>query len=247
MKRLIQATLGKFGYQVVRVGSVPKPGDGWRSFFALLRQFGFDPRHLIDVGANRGSWTRAAREFFPDAYYTLVEPQNHLKVHIQDLIEAGVKIHWINAGIADKSGTCPFTVSYRDDSSSFMPTEQQAQRAGLRQTSVEVTTLNDIVASSDSPFPEVVKIDAEGFDLRALSGASDLFGRTEIFLLEVAVCCREYENTIAAVTERMANVGYRLVDFTDFNRSPKHGVLWLCEAAFIRDGSTLFDRATSYE
>jgi FkbM family methyltransferase len=166
---------------------------------------------------------------------------------LSSLVERGVKIRWINAGVGDKAGRFPFTVSYRDDSSSFVPTEQQAQRAGLRQTSVEVRTLNEIVASSDTPFPEIVKIDAEGFDLKVLSGASDLFGSTEMFLIEAAVCCQEYENTIAAVIERMASVGYRLVDFTDLNRSPKYGVLWLCEAAFIRNGSGLLDRATSYQ
>jgi hypothetical protein len=31
------------------------------------------------------------------------------------------------------------------------------------------------------------------------------------------------------------------------NRSPKHGVLWLCELAFLRNGCSLFDAASSYE
>jgi hypothetical protein len=92
VKRLVQATLGRFGYQIVRVDSMRKPGDGWRTFFSLLRQFGFDPHHLIDVGANRGNWTRVAKDFFPSAHYTLVEPQEALRVHIQDLIDDGVKI-----------------------------------------------------------------------------------------------------------------------------------------------------------
>jgi hypothetical protein len=41
----------------------------------------------------------------------------------------------------------------------------------------------------------MVKIDAEGFDLKVLEGASDLLGRTDIFLVEVAICCAELENT----------------------------------------------------
>ena len=42
----------------------------------------------------------------------------------------------------------------------------------------------------------------------------------------------------------MAKAGYNLMDITDLNRSPKHGVLWLCELAFLREGSPLLDAAT---
>ncbi len=93
----------------------------------------------------------------------------------------------------------------------------------------------------------MVKIDAEGFDLKVLSGASALFGKVEVFLVEAVVCCVDYENTITEVIHRMASVGYRLIDITDLNRSPKYGVLWLCELAFLRKGSHLLDKVTSYE
>ena len=86
------------------------------------------------------------------------------------------------------------------------------------------------------------------FDLKVLAGASDLFGKTDIFLVEAAVRTGSaYENSVAAVVSFMAKAGYNLMDITDLNRSPKHGVLWLCELAFLRDGSTLLDAATSYE
>jgi hypothetical protein len=45
----------------------------------------------------------------------------------------------------------------------------------------------------------------------------------------------------------MEAAGYRLIDITDLNRSPKHGVLWLCEMAFLRNGAPWLDQANSYE
>ena len=45
----------------------------------------------------------------------------------------------------------------------------------------------------------------------------------------------------------MELAGYHAVDITDINRSPKFGVLWLCELAFLRNGSPLFDSVSSYE
>jgi len=43
---------------------------------------------------------------------------------------------------------------------------------------VPIITLNQIVASSGAGLPEMVKIDAEGFDLKVLAGASNLLGNT---------------------------------------------------------------------
>ena len=157
-------------------------------FFSILKERGFAPKHIVDVGANHGNWTRTALKYFPDAYYTLVEPQDHLRTYVQDLLGRDGKIRWIGAGAGDKPGTLPFTISYRDDSSSFTPTPEAAKAAGMRQIEVPVTTLNEIVRTSDAPFPDMVKIDAEGFDLRVLAGASELVGKTDIFLLEATIC-----------------------------------------------------------
>jgi FkbM family methyltransferase len=248
MKRLIHFVLAKLGYRIVKIQDGPRASDGLNPFFALLRQLGFAPKHILDIGANRGMWTREALKYFPDARYTLVEPQDYLKTHIQDLIEGGSKIQWINAGASDRSGTMTFTISPRDDSSTFALTEEQARDAGLQQKTISVMTLNEIAAAGGD-LPDMVKMDAEGLDLRVLAGASDLLGKTDVFLVEAVVCAcdRDYENTAAEVVKFMANAGYRLVDITDLNRSPKHNVLWLCELAFLRNGSSLFEAASSYE
>ena len=251
VKKLVQSTLKKFGLRLVRHDTPVQPtaspsasSAGLDCFFAALTRLGFHPKHIIDIGANRGSWTRKALLYFPEAHYTLVEPQDHLKVHIQDLLTRGGKITWINAGAADRSGTLPFTISYRDDSSTFDPTQADA---GAARISVPVMTLNEIVSKSSTPVPEIIKIDAEGFDLKVLAGASDLLGNTDIFFVEVTICCPGHENTIARVVRRMDEAGYRVVDVTDINRTPKYGVLWLCELAFLRNDSSLFANVISYE
>jgi FkbM family methyltransferase len=247
MKRLIQFMLSKLGYRIVRAQNTSTPSAELSAFFALLSRFGFAPKHVLDIGANHGNWTREAMEFFPDAQYTLVEPQDHLKLHVQDLVESGKRIAWINAGASDQSGVLPFTISYRDDASTFAWTEEQARTAGYRQITIPVKTVNQIVTSVGGPVPDMVKIDAEGLDLKVLVGSSELFGKTDIFLVEGVVCGSGYDNSVAKIIQFMSVAGYRLVDITHLNRSPKHGVLWLCELAFLRNASPLFDAASSYE
>jgi FkbM family methyltransferase len=244
MKRLLQAALGKFGFRLTRLANTPK--DGLTCFFEAIQKAGFAPRHIVDVGTNHGFWTRSALRFFPEAHYTLVEPQDHLRAHVQDLIARGHKIRWVNAAVGDQPGILPFTIASRDDSSTLALSENAAQASGAQQVPMQVTTLNELVASGSAPPPDLVKIDAEGFDLKVLAGASNLMGKTDIFLTE-AMVCGPYENSVLGVVQHMASAGYRLIDITDLNRSPKHGVLWLCELAFLRRGSPLLDQADSYE
>jgi FkbM family methyltransferase len=162
------------------------------------------------------------------------------------LVKDGYKIEWITAGVSDCAGTMHFTIAARDDSSTFVLSEEEARAAGLRQVEIEMRTLNEIAASVGAPWPDLVKIDAEGLDLKVLAGASELLGKTSVFLVEAAVCA-PLGNSVAEVMGRMAAAGYRLADITDLNRSPKFGVLWLCELAFVRNGSGLLENIRSYE
>ena len=182
-----------------------------------------------------------------------MEPQDDLKAHVQDLLggdllDGGRKIQWINCGASDRAGTLAFTMTGSDGSCSFAYSAEEARALGFEQRAVPVRTVNEIVALVGAGLPEMVKIDAEGLDLKVLEGASELLGKTDIFLVEVVLRGgRGYENTVADVMKFMTNAGYWLMEITDLNRSPKYGVLWLCELAFLRNGSTLLDAASSYE
>jgi FkbM family methyltransferase len=242
VKTIVQSMLRPFGLRLARIRSAPRREFGADVLHSVLQRFGFSPKHIVDVGANHGNWTRMALEYFPGARYTLLEPQNELKVHIQDLLLAGHNIQWINAGAAEKSGTLPFHLSHRDDSSTFVEDGNNS----LQTIPKPVFSLDDLLVKYELPIPEMVKIDAEGFDLKVLQGAKSLLGKTDVFMLEASVLC-PYENSVAAAIQFMTEQGYHLIDITEINRSPKHKVLWLTELAFLRNGSSLLARADSYE
>jgi len=245
VKQFIQAGLGAFGLRLTR-----NTKSGFDLLFSLLKARGFAPKHIVDIGANHGFWTRSALNYFPESYYTMIDPQDWLKIDVQDLLARGDgKIRWIGAGVSDKPGTLPFTIANRDDSCTFVITSKAAESAGMRQIEVPVVTLNEIVRTSTAPFPEMVKIDAEGLDLRVIAGASELLGRTDIFVLEAAICARvqNLENTLENVVTSMSHAGYHVIDITEINRSPKHGVAWLCDLAFLRKESRLLADVVSYE
>lgn len=238
LKRSVQLFFRSFGYKLVTLEAA-KPSWGLTHFFPLLRESGFSPSSVWDVGANRGDWSRAAVRYFAKADYTLIEPQDHLKNCVEDLVAAGHKIRWINAGASDQPGTFPLRIFAKDQSSSFLD-NAEGDEVPVRTIEVPVRTLDEIQASFSLPVPELLKIDAEGYDLKVLRGASNFVGQTEIILIEVAIGELRFENSVHRVLSVMDGLGYRLLDVTDLLRTRAEGLLWMCEFAFIRKSSRRF-------
>lgn len=135
------------------------------NLFLNINKMGFEPKHIVDVGANHGTWTRKALKYFPNAYYTLLEPQEWLRESFQDLLENNNKINFLPVGAGEKSGSFKFTIVDRDDSCTFRYTEEEARIKGYEQFEVPIVTLNEVANKENKHFPDLVKIDAEGLDI----------------------------------------------------------------------------------
>ena len=243
LKNLTKSALRSFGYEFRRY-QAPVPSR-LRAFLRAWSRLIPPPTFIIDVGANHGVWTRSASSIFPTAKFLMVEPQERLQSYARDLLQQP-RLRWLTAGISDQPGTMKLTLPPRDDSATFRFSEAAAQARGYPQVEVPVTTL-DAIVTQEGQIPELVKIDAEGFDLKALRGASRLLGTTEVFFVECGICTLEFENTLQAVCSFMWEKGYRVADFTGLNQSPKYGVLWLSEVAFVRESSPVWAKLLSYE
>jgi FkbM family methyltransferase len=241
MKRLIHAALGAIGLQII------KKRDRFgllEHFFITVKNLGFEPTYIIDVGANRGEWTRKSLLYYPDAAVTMIEPQEHLKAHVKDLLTRP-NIKWITAGVGAENKVAKFTIAEHDHSSTFVISEQAAAEHKMKQIDMQLVTLNKVVADNEGKIPDLVKVDAEGLDLEVIKGASDLLGKTEIILLEAAICANGIENKISLTINKMNELGYEPFDITDLNYSPRQGILWLAEIVFVRKGGFVMSKISS--
>ena len=240
LKKIIEKAFRKFGYKLKKIGADAKLADTTNkdyllfNFYNTLKQFNFYPKHIVDIGANHGTWTREALQHFPEAYYTLLEPQHWLKASFKDILETNSKVQFYPVGAGEQEGTFKFTIVDRDDSCSFRYTEEEAKVAGFEQIDIPVVTLNNLLSNSELPVPDIIKIDAEGLDIEVLNGASNYFGKTEIFMVEAGVVNKLFNNSFLKLINFMDEKGYRLFEITDLNRPFGPQVLWLVELVFVK-------------
>jgi len=214
-------------------------------FFERLNKLGFSPMHVVDVGANRGNWTRTAMKYFPNARYSMFEPQEKMRAEVADLVEStNVEFHCMGAGPV--SSTMKLTQHEWDDSHTFALTSQQAEDLGYPQTEVPVVALDDFFKERGLPKIDILKIDAEGWDLEVLKGAAKTAIEADVVLMEASVLNPVFTNTVDAVVGAMSQLGFVLFDITDLNRTIKDGSLWLVELAFVKKNGALRKAIQTY-
>ena len=204
---------------------------------ALFRKFkkvNFYPNHIFDIGANTGSWTRQVLNSYPEANYSLFEPQEWLKSNISDITNSNNKVKFYPIGVGKTIGEFDFTIVERDDSCNFYISKEEAIKKGYKQIKVPVSTIDQFIFDQKIEVPELIKIDAEGLDLDVLDGAIGCFGITEVFMVEVGVVNKVFKNDIFSMIQYMDQKGYRLFEITDLNRLFNYQVLWLMELVFIK-------------
>jgi FkbM family methyltransferase len=244
MKQLVQKLLGKFGYAIRRTSTLRghNPGSATRPigvcdlFLEDIRARGFIPRGIVDVGANRGNWTRMALSVFPKTPILMIEPQDEMESYLSELTTAMPNCHFVKAGAGREPGELVQTIWEDSEGSSFLPpVNAEMLRAG-KQRKTQIVTLDNLLAGTFSQFvPDLVKLDVQGFEFEALAGGDSLFGRTEVFILETSLfrfipgCSLTRE-----IIPFMFGKGYELYDVPGYCRRAYDGALGQLDLAFVK-------------
>ena len=144
VKQLVQSGLNAFGLRV----SYNKFDLDY--FFEAIKTRGFAPRHIVDVGASHGELVTRRNEYFPEAYYTLIEPQAWLQKDAHDILLAA-KPNGSAPGQAISRARYlygPMSTTFAP----FLPIRQSMYRSeGGRIIEVPIVTLDEVVARERCP------------------------------------------------------------------------------------------------
>ena len=235
--KLIDKLLTRFNYRVNHVSKFPKAKLS--ATMLNLAERGFEPTQILDIGANKARWSQDAQAVFPDCAFTLVEPQIEMKPYLDSFCSSGPDCQWIQAGVGKENGRMPFTVVPDTVSSSFAFTKEQATLSGYEQREISIFTLDHLIEYHLESVPDIIKIDAEGFEHEILLGGNRAWGKCELVFLEAHMLGDDnHPSSLISLTQTMSDLGYAPYDFTWFGKRPTdEGAIGLCEVAFaLKDG-----------
>ncbi len=143
---------------------------------AEIRDRGFNPQTIVDVGAFKGDWSQMARELWPVSKIAMIEPNEENQLALTALIPS------LNAQLyADLLG------AENDLEVAFyvMGTGSSVfeERGGVDRFKVKkrTKTLDSILFDQDSL--DLLKVDAQGYELEILKGARRLLPKTKAVIL----------------------------------------------------------------
>ncbi|HTL90392.1 MAG TPA: FkbM family methyltransferase [Leptolyngbya sp.] len=235
LKYIGKALIARAGYDIQRRSSMLRAASDMPFMLESLKQRGFKPDWILDVGANRGEWSRMAKTVFPNAHCFLIEPQIEMQPDLEKFCQDFPGSQWQLAGAGAELGELSLTVWGDLAGSSFLPSLHPERAAIANQRVVPIVTIDQLLNDQKLSIPQLVKLDIQGFELEALKGASQLWDQVEVFILEVSLF--EFlpgQPVFDQVIEFMRHHGYVVYDFPGFCCRPFDGALGQCDVCFVQ-------------
>lgn len=199
---------------------------------ASLSEFGFKPHHIVDVGANVGSWTDQAVHFFPDSYFLMVEAYSKHEPILKSICEKHDNVDYSIKLLSEKEAELDF-YTIKNASSSDLETGNSLLRENTYHYNkdnadikkINATTLDDLLQQKQIRKVDLLKIDVQGAELLVLKGAENTLKNLSFCLLEVPF--QKWNNqapTAFEVVSFMNHKGFILYDVLDANRASNYTV-----------------------
>ena len=194
------------------------------------RDGGLSVKFAIDGGAANGSWTREFLEIYPGARVLCIEPRDEVQ---DDLKKTAVEFPTIEIAktlVGDKVGMVEFNVD-NDQSSIFSKHDQAAGKRVVE----NITTIDTLIAERKLPWPDLIKLDLQGAELNALSGASECLKHAQAVMLEVSfIPLLKGWPLIGDVIPFMLERGFVCYDISSLWQRPLDGALAQGDFIFLR-------------
>ena len=207
-------------------------------FLRDLAGRGFNPKHILDVGANVGNWSKSASLVFPAAKISMVEPQHSLTDSLNELCQELPQARLFPVAAGAEASRRDLFLRAEDPSSTFCDVGEYGEPLGVQST--EIIPLDSLLDLPDFPGPDLVKIDVEGFEMEVFKGAQKIISTAEMLVVEVSFfkwypMTPRFVDVITYLDER----GLDVYDFCWFLRRPLDGALGISDVCFVRRDSPL--------
>lgn len=200
-----------------------------------IREQGFLPQTVIDVGAAYGDFAVNCCEHFPAARYVVIEALQEYSQALKELASGQPNMLFVSAAAAAADGE--ITINVHDDlvgSSLYLEQEDSSVNGVPR--SVKSVALDTLRQQHALEPPYLLKIDVQGAELDVLAGAQRLLQGADYILLEVSLFeffagGPQFHEVIAWMHQH----GFAAYDISGLQYRPLDGALSQVDISFVRN------------
>jgi FkbM family methyltransferase len=200
-----------------------------------LRDNGYQPDVIIDVGAFEGSWTKLARQVFHRPSVLMIEAQPEKEATLRAAsTDAKVTYRVALLGAAPSDGVRFYKM--RTGSSVY------AENTGVarQEVTMPMTTLNHVVRDAGllNGGSTLLKLDVQGSEIEILRGAAEVLPQITAVIAEVSLVNYNLgAPQFAEITQFMREQGFVVYDIAGMRRFGK--MMGQLDIIFLRDDSPL--------
>lgn len=241
MKRSIHLMLAFCGFEAFRENAKIKLrrrhyiGSDYLSDISKIIGSKKNVHVCIDGGAHHGETALLFANAYPEAKIYSFEPDNNNFLSLKKTVSYCKRIIPINMGIGDSTAFGMFISNEGSQTGSFLTASQESEKyvedpKVMRPVSTEkvsIITLDDWVKSNSIGLVDLLKLDLQGYELKALEGAKSLLSNKRILFIYLEVNfvpAYEEQATLTELYDYCTSFGYRLVGLypSEFNASHFH-------------------------
>lgn len=181
VKNFIRKTLRKRGFDIVQFHGTTIGVDPISDIKRFLKKY--DNPVLLDVGANTGQTIDRYMIEFPDSIIHSFEPAPETYAQLKKNCARLKNVFTWNYAVGSENGILSFQEHDHSDMSSFLPPNKSLWSKVVKQTDVEVMTMDTFAENNAIDFIHLLKSDTQGFDFEVLKGAKNLMDANKIGLV----------------------------------------------------------------
>ena len=201
-----------------------------------LRTNGFVPQQIFDVGAYRGEFAKLCRSVWPNAGLTCFEVLPHRVQELRSWCTRDGNAVVIESLLGGESkGAVPF---HEMETASSVLEEHIPQVEAVK--SYPMRTIDEVVKSSETALPSLLKLDVQGYELEVLKGAANTLPHISAILTEVnLIDIHKRAPLLDELVLFLGGKGFMTYDICGFTRRPLDQALWQADFVFIPRESAL--------
>jgi FkbM family methyltransferase len=197
-----------------------------------LAEFGFEPRYIVDVGANVGGWTDQIIHFFPNAYFLMVEANSKHEPHLKNICEKHDTVDYSISLLSNLEKDLPFYMI-----KNAHPSDAESGNSLLRERThhyandknevkiIKSTTLDALISKKEIPRVDFLKLDVQGSEVMVLEGALKVLQNVTFCLMEVQLQqWNDKAPLCSEVISFMSSKGFQPYDVIDQNRASNYTI-----------------------